>query len=206
MSSRGVTSKSVPHQPRSSPCSAEGAVTEYPSRREAELSRGAAAPRLLHESRGVARGRSRADRSEPDKAVPNIRPMAERVLELSRASGADVRACQALVGVNGLTRRFPYPARGGRRVARRPRVRAGSDVAGPPGAAARPYVATTRRSRTGVTCRVRTLRIADEGGVDGHRNVAGAAPAGGPWRAGPATCAPWWPPPRWKSAPEGVET
>jgi hypothetical protein len=51
--------------------------------------------------RGVTRRRSRADKSERDKAVPNIpdrclSQQAERVLELSRASGQDVRACQAL--------------------------------------------------------------------------------------------------------------
>jgi len=86
--------------------------------------------------RGVTRRRSPADKSEPDKAVPNIPDRclsqhAERVLELSRASGQDVRACQALARserVDTAIRR--HPARGVRRVSPTTRERAGSHVAG----------------------------------------------------------------------------
>jgi hypothetical protein len=51
--------------------------------------------------------------------------------------------------------------------------------------------------------RVRTLRIADERGDDRQSHGRGQRVND---RLRPATCAPWWPPPRWNSALEAVET
>jgi hypothetical protein len=53
-----------------------------------------------------------ADHTQPNIPGRSLSQQAERVVELSHASGEDVRACQARARVNGLTRRFALIRRG----------------------------------------------------------------------------------------------
>jgi hypothetical protein len=147
--------------------------------------------RALHES-AASRGGARVQtRARPDKAVPSIpgrclSQQAGPVLEPSRASGEGVRACRALARSERVDTAIP-PSSGAGCKAGQPdnpgsgqalisRAPAGCRCASIPGC----DLATT----DGRKVRVRTLRIADERGVGGHRDVAGAAPAGGPSPAG----------------------